>query len=107
MKELTNESHGDENYKDEIEPSVESHNAARNTIFDKLKGGDKDLREKAIKELIDNDEFWGSVFSIGANCNLDRNLLVNDSIRIGIDVFASIAEEVYDLSLKMEKELQQ
>ena len=102
MTELTNGSHGDENYRDEIDPSNESHVAARNSILDKLKGGNHALREAAKTSLIDSDTFWDSVFSIGANTLMSNQELIKDSINIGVDVFAAVAGEVYDESVRLE-----
>ena len=106
MIELTNESMGDENYKDEIEISNESHLAAKQSILDKLNSSkDGGLREIAINDLIKKEVFWDHVFSVGANLSMNRDELFTDSVNIGVHVFTSIAEEVHDLSLKMEKEL--
>lgn len=105
MTDINNNDAVHESHLDEIEISNESHIAAKQTILDKLNSNkDEGLREIAINELKDNDLFWDCIFSIGANLVLDRDKLIVDAINVGVHAFTSVAEEVYDLSLKMEKE---
>ena len=94
-------SHGQEPLA-EIEPSKEAHLAAKQTILDLLKSGDKGLRAIAIDELIGNDTFWDSVFNLGAINNFFPTAYVKDGIDIGVQVFASVAGQVHDLSVEVE-----
>ena len=104
---LSNESHGDELYQDAEIVKNHNHLAAKAELLKKLKDGDKELQAIAIDALINTPSFWDSVFEIGDivdKLSMDQPALIRHSIRIGVDVFASIAAEIYDRSEELSNE---
>ena len=89
--------HGDENLR---EFTPEAFKEAKHQIFNSLHSGDEDIKSIAIDALIQDENFWRAIFSIGTNKKVytSRDIDIVDFAAIKSSVFCSVSSEIGKLA---------